>query len=117
MGNISEEDHHSHQCGCGHSHETAPEKPEKMPEETLLLYGGVLFAALFCATDPVTTPVTRGGRVLFALLVGVLTALLRRFAPDGEGVMWAILAANLLTPLLDKLPRPGLLGGRRHRHD
>ena len=39
------EDHHSHQCGCGHSHETAPEKPEKMPEETLLLYGGVLFAA------------------------------------------------------------------------
>ena len=82
-----------------------------------VMSGGVLFAALFCATDPVTTPVTRGGRVLFALLVGVLTALLRRFAPDGEGVMWAILAANLLTPLLDKLPRPGLLGGRRHRHD
>lgn len=81
-----------------------------------LMSGGVLFAAVFCATDPVTTPVTRGGRVLFALLAGALTVLLRRFSPAGEGVTWAILCANLLTPLLDKLPRPGLLGGRRHRH-
>lgn len=81
-----------------------------------LMSGGVLFAAVFCVTDPVTTPVTRGGRVLFALLVGVLTVLLRRLSPASEGVMWAVLAANLLAPLMDKLPRPGLLGGRRRRH-
>ena len=37
--------HDHHQCNCGHSHEAAQKKPEKMPEETLLVYGGVLFAA------------------------------------------------------------------------
>ena len=41
----TEEEVHTCSCGCGHSHEDASHAPEKMPEETLLVYGGVLFAA------------------------------------------------------------------------
>lgn len=68
-----------------------------------VLTGGLLFGAVFMATDLVTTPVSRSGRIIFAVGVGVLTVAIRISGSMPEGVAWAILAMNAFTPLIDKL--------------
>lgn len=68
-----------------------------------LLAGGVLFGAFFMATDPVTSPATNGGRWLYALLIGAITALIRHMTGYVEGVMFAILLGNICSPLLDEI--------------
>ncbi|WPC03966.1 RnfABCDGE type electron transport complex subunit D [Pseudomonas benzenivorans] len=68
-----------------------------------LSLGGCLFTAFFIATDPVTSPDTRGGRILFGATIGVLTELIREFGLYADGLCFAILAANLLVPQIDRL--------------
>ncbi len=77
--------------------------------------GGLLFAAIFMATDMVTSPVTPLGRVLFGCGCGILTIFLRRFTSFPEGVTFAILTMNAVVPLLDKLTVPVIFGARRSR--
>lgn len=66
-----------------------------------LLSGGLMFGAVFMATDPVTSPITAPGRVLYGVILGSLTALMRLFSSSPEGVVYSILIGNMLTPMID----------------
>jgi Na+-transporting NADH:ubiquinone oxidoreductase subunit B/electron transport complex protein RnfD len=66
-----------------------------------LLAGGLLFGAFFMATDPVTSPLTRGGKYIFGVMAGLLTVVIRSFSGFTEGVMFTIVFLNALTPLID----------------
>ena len=64
--------------------------------------GGVMLGAIFMATDYVTSPMTKLGKIIFGIGCGVITMFIRRFASLPEGVSYSILIMNLLTPLIDK---------------
>lgn len=68
-----------------------------------LLAGGLLFGAMFMATDPVTCPYTRIGKYIFGILCGFLTVLIRGFSGYVEGVMFSIVIMNAFTPLIDHI--------------
>lgn len=76
-----------------------------------LLGGSLLFGAFFIATDPVTSPLTPRGKFLFGLGVGTLTMVLRLFSGYPEGVMFAVLLMNALTPLINRWTIPTPFGG------
>ncbi len=64
--------------------------------------GGVAFGAVFMLTDPVTSPNTRAGKIVFATIAAFLTMLIRYCANYPEGVLFSILLVNILTPVIDK---------------
>lgn len=66
-----------------------------------VLSGGLLFGAIFMATDPVTSPTTRPGRITFGILIGVISALIRLIGAYPEGVAFAILIVNMFVPVID----------------
>ncbi len=68
-----------------------------------VLSGGVLFGAVFMITDPVTTPVSIPGRVVFAVGTACLTLIIRWKANLPDGVLFSILLMNMLTPAIDKI--------------
>ncbi len=70
-----------------------------------LMTGGILFAAVFMATDPVTAPAQLESKILYGLLIGLLTAVIRSFSLFAEGAMFAILIANTFVPLIDRQVR------------
>lgn len=71
-----------------------------------LLSGGLWLGAFFMATDYVTSPKTMNGQIVFGLVIGVLTGLIRVFGGYPEGICYAILIGNTLTPALDNWFRP-----------
>ncbi|MBT9131853.1 RnfABCDGE type electron transport complex subunit D [candidate division NPL-UPA2 bacterium Unc8] len=71
-----------------------------------LLTGGLLLGAFFMATDMVTTPLLRKGKLIFGIGCGLLTALIRLFGGIPEGVLFSILIMNGTTPLIDRYTRP-----------
>lgn len=75
-----------------------------------VLAGGVLLGAIFMATDMVTSPVTPWGKLIFGVGCGLITMLIRLFGAYPEGVTFAILTMNALTPLLDKFTIPKKFG-------
>ena len=78
------------------------------PEAALIatLSGGVLFGAVFMATDYVTSPITPWGQVIYACGAGLIIVLIRQFGSYPEGVTYGILLMNIATPLIDRfLPR------------
>ena len=79
--------------------------------------GGVLMAAFFMATDPVTSPVSGPGQLIFGCCVGALSALLRRFGSSADSVSYAVILANLATPVLDEciVPKPYAFRDREGR--
>jgi electron transport complex protein RnfD len=66
-----------------------------------LLSGGLFFGAVFMATDPVSSPITRPGRVIYGCLLGLFTVIIRLFGALPEGVVFSILIGNMFTPLID----------------
>lgn len=68
---------------------------------THLLAGGLMFGAIYMATDPVSIPLTRPGRIYFAVGLGVITFVIRLFGNLPEGVVFAILIMNMFVPLID----------------
>jgi electron transport complex protein RnfD len=87
--------------------------PELCPPPLfMLLSGGLLFGAVFMVTDPVTTPVTMRGAWLFGFGVGFLVVLIRVFGGLPEGVMYAILLMNSVSPLLDRYTQPKPFGAK-----
>ncbi len=76
-----------------------------------VLAGGLVLGAVFMATDYTTTPITAGGRMLFALGCGLLTFVIRRYCAYPEGVSYSILCMNILAPWLEKWTRRKPLGG------
>ncbi|MCF7975419.1 MAG: RnfABCDGE type electron transport complex subunit D [Phycisphaerae bacterium] len=81
---------------------------------THLLSGGMLMCAFFIATDPVTAPLTRRGMWIFGAGVGLLIMLIRVVGEYPEGVMFAILLMNAVTPLIDRLCKRSPAGGVPH---
>jgi len=73
--------------------------------------GGLMMCAFFIATDPVSCPLSKLGRVIFGVGVGALIMLIRLRGGYPEGVMYAVLLMNSVTPLLDRWTRPRPLGG------
>ena len=77
------------------------------------LFGGaLLFGAFFIATDPVTSPLTPRGKFIFGCGVGALIMLLRVFSGYPEGVMFAVLLMNAVTPLINRWTIPTPFGGK-----
>lgn len=75
-----------------------------------VLAGGVLLGALFMATDMVTSPVTKTGKIIFGVGCGVVTMLIRLYGSLPEGVTFGILLMNGLTPLIDNFTLPKKFG-------
>jgi RnfABCDGE-type electron transport complex D subunit len=76
-----------------------------------VLSGSLILAAFLNATDPVTSPMTQNGKILYGLLIGILTVVIRAYTHFPDGVVFAILIANAFTPLLDKICKPKSFGG------
>ncbi|OQB97059.1 MAG: Na(+)-translocating NADH-quinone reductase subunit B [Spirochaetes bacterium ADurb.Bin110] len=68
-----------------------------------LLTGGIAFGAFFMATDYATRPLTEKGQALYGIGIGLIAVLIRKFGGYPEGVTYAILIMNVLTPFLNKL--------------
>lgn len=68
-----------------------------------ILSGGLFFGACFMATDPVTSPTTPVGQVLYGLFLGILTVIFRYLTPYPEGVLTSILTMNLFVYILDRI--------------
>ena len=75
-----------------------------------LLYGGMMLGAFFMATDYVTSPTTDKGKLIAGIFMGVVTCAIRFFGTMSEGVSFAILLMNLVTPYIDALTRQDKLG-------
>ncbi|HHY10554.1 MAG TPA: RnfABCDGE type electron transport complex subunit D [Firmicutes bacterium] len=75
-----------------------------------LLSGSLLFGAVFMATDMVTSPVTALGRWIFGIGIGLIIMLIRIWGSFPEGVTFAILLMNAVTPLLNRWTRPRIYG-------
>jgi len=72
--------------------------------------GGLLLGAFFMATDYVTSPVNKRGQIVFGIGCGLLTMLIRRFGAMAEGVSFAILLMNILTPHIERVTTPKPFG-------
>lgn len=75
-----------------------------------LLAGGLMLGAFFIAPDTVTSPVTHNGRIIFAVGCGLMTVIIRLFGTLPEGVYYAILFMNAVTPLIDRYVKVRPLG-------
>ena len=74
--------------------------------------GGLLLGAFFMATDYVTSPITKSGKLIFGIGCGVITIFIRYFGAYPEGVSFAIMIMNLFVWYIDKLTKPVKFGGR-----
>ncbi len=72
--------------------------------------GGLMLGAFFMATDYVTSPITKTGRIIFGICCGLLTGMFRVFSSSAEGVSYAIIISNLLVPLIEKITLPKCFG-------
>lgn len=66
-----------------------------------LLMGGIMFSSVFMATDPVTSPTTNNGKLMYGALLAGLTAIIRLFASAPDGVIYSLLLANMATWAID----------------
>lgn len=82
---------------------------------THLCGGGLLIGACFMANDYATSPITPMGQVIYALLLGLLTALIRCVGTATEGVSFAIILGNLLVPIIERFTMPRPFGVKKNR--
>lgn len=75
-----------------------------------LLSGGLLLGAIFMATDYSSSPLTPMGQIIFAVGCGLMTAVIRQFGANPEGVSYAILLMNVATPMIDKFTASKVFG-------
>lgn len=75
-----------------------------------LFAGGLMLGVFFMATDPVTTPITKLGRIFFGIGGGILVFLIRNWGGLPEGVMYSILIMNGFTPLINRITKPRRFG-------
>jgi electron transport complex protein RnfD len=81
------------------------------PSPSFMVFsGGLMFAAVFMASDMVASPVTPMGIFVFGVLVGFLTVIIRLFGGLTEAVMYAILFGNAATPLIESYTQPHIFG-------
>jgi electron transport complex protein RnfD len=88
--------------------------PERYASAGFMLFsGGLALGAVFMASDMVGSPMTGRGCLVYGALIGVLVVVIRTWGGMPEGVMYAILLGNALTPHIDRLARPRVYGSRR----
>ncbi len=73
---------------------------------TTILAGGIMLGACFMATDMVTSPMAKSGQILFGVGCGLLTVIIRTWGAYPEGVSFAILLMNSVTPLINRCCKP-----------
>ena len=76
----------------------------------MLFSGGLMLGAVFMVTDPVASPITHLGGVVYGVLIGLLVMLIRVWGGMPEGVMYAILIGNAVSPHIDKAIQPRVYG-------
>ena len=87
--------------------------PVTYPRPAFMLFsGGLALGAVFMATDMVASPITNAGLWLYGFLIGVLVVVIRYWGAMPEGVMYAILLANAVSPHIDGLIQPRVFGSR-----
>lgn len=82
-----------------------------------LLSGGLLLGAVFMATDYVTSPTTHRGQIIFGLMIGFITIIIRRFGAYPEGMSFAILLMNSCVPLINHYCKPRRYGHGKSRKE
>ncbi len=92
--------------------------PAIYPDPLFVLFsGGLMLGAWFMATDMVGSPVTPLGTIVFGVLIGVITVVIRLFGGMAEGVMYAILLGNAAMPLIEHVTQPRPFGKKRRKLD
>ena len=92
--------------------------PEIYPSpQFMLISGGLMLGAMFMATDMVASPMTPKGVWLYGAFIGALTIIIRLFGGLTEGVMYAILIANALSPMISSITQPRVYGVSKKRGD
>lgn len=87
---------------------------ERYPDAMFALFsGGLMLGAVFMATDMVASPMTSKGVVIYGITIGVLVMIIRYWGGAPEGVMYAILLANALSPHIDDITRPKVFGSEQ----
>jgi len=83
------------------------------PDAAFMLFsGGLMLGAVYIATDPVTSPITNLGKWVFGIGIGILVVVIRIWGGLPEGVMYAILFMNALTPFINRATQPRVFGTR-----
>ncbi len=80
-----------------------------------ILAGGLLIGAFFMATDYVTSPITKNGKLIFGIGLGFLTIIIRLYSGLAEGVMYSILLMNSVVPLIDRFTKLKPFGFKRKK--
>ncbi len=75
-----------------------------------ILSGGLIFGAVYMATDMVTSPYTKVGKIIYSLLIGLGILIIRKFTSHPEGVAYAILFGNIFVPFINKYTKPRVFG-------
>ena len=78
-----------------------------------LLAGGVMLGAIFMATDMVSSPLSKKGKLVFGVGCGLLTVIVRKYGGYPEGVCYSILLMNTATPLIDAFTKPRVYGKKK----
>lgn len=78
-----------------------------------ILSGGLLLGAIFMATDYVTSPMSRSGMLLYGVMIGIITLIIRQWGAYPEGMSFAILIMNGVTPLINRYMKPRKFGEGR----
>ena len=84
---------------------------------TSVLSGGLLFGAVFMATDYTTSPMTEVGQYIYAFGCGLILAVIRKWGSYTEGVTYAILIMNVATPLIDKFVKIRVYGQEKPKKE
>jgi electron transport complex protein RnfD len=88
-------------------HTADPTKPDAA---FMLFSGGLILGAVYMATDMVTSPVTNKGKWIFGAGIGLIVVIIRVWGGLPEGVMYAILFMNALTPFINRATQPRVFG-------
>ena len=75
-----------------------------------MVAGGLMLGAFFMLTDYTTSPMTKKGQIIYAIIAGVITTVIRLYGGYPEGVSYSILFVNVMTPLIDKYTRTKVFG-------
>jgi electron transport complex protein RnfD len=90
--------------------------PEIYPDSLFMLFsGGMMLGAVFMATDMVASPMTTMGVIVYGVLIAILVFVIRLWGGLPEGVMYAILFANAVSPHLDRIVQPRVYGTKQQK--
>lgn len=84
-----------------------------VPVALELLSGGLLLGAIFMATDYVTSPMSHKGQIVYGIMIGLITVIIRLWGAYPEGMSFAILIMNGVTPLINRYMKPRKFGEGR----